>query len=117
MTAEITQERVSYSGITGLIIGLLASIFYGLITIGPVHFSNSDLAAFGLFVVSLVCGVIGTNTRPRYSSNYRLSGYERAIDPSWNPPSNSVVALGLSTIPIWFGTLVYIVGIWMGFWG
>lgn len=118
MTTETTtQERISYSGVTGLIIGLLLSAFYGLSTIGPVNFPNSDLTAFGLFVASLIFGVIGLNTQPRYSSNYRLGGhFEQVIDPSWNPPSSFTTAMGLSTIPIWLGTLGYVVGIWTGLW-
>ncbi len=122
MTAETaTRENVRYSGVAGLIIGLVASISYGLITIGPIRLDNvmgsldSTLIPAGLFMAALIIGVVNLEGHYLYARNFRVDNAD--FDPKCTPPSNFMTALALGMAPVIIGTLAYAIGCWIGWWG
>lgn len=110
MTAK-SGEETNYSHIMGLGVGLVFSVFYGLITIGPVNFKSSIIVAFFLFFATAFIGLrVVKSGAPWYLPNGLTRG-------GFHPVVSRFTAwLYYGLLPINVGTIGFVIGHWCGWW-
>ena len=95
----------------GFVIGIVFSLFYGLITLGPVNFKGSIIVAFFLFFAT---AFIGLRVVKSGSPWYLPGGMTRG---GFHPVvSRSTTGLYYGLLPINVGTIGYVIGHWCGWW-
>ena len=109
ISGRISEFCRNFAGLIGLMLGGLVLIYYGLVTLWPAAISCDDNTKVIILFASLITGAIGL----RNPSGYWRDGHFKADDPGPGPFSRG---LGLVTVPIWLGTIVYAAGNWFGVW-
>lgn len=94
----------------GIIAGTVASVFYGLITIGPVNFQGRIFVAFALMLAAALIELrVLKSGAPWYMVNgTTLGGYNSVARPF-------TIGLSWGTAPIMYGTIIYIAARLAGF--
>lgn len=101
-SSTLVELANAFQGIIGLVLGISVMVVYAIITLGRFDF---PWLTGSLFAFSLLSGLVGLRLQ---TGRWRDNHYE--IDDEG--PGPFAQCLAWATVPVWFGTLLFVVVGW-----